>query len=113
MEKTPAVYILASQRRGSLYTGVTSVPLGRMVQHRDELIEGFTKKYGVKRLVLIEFSGDMENAIKREKQLKNWHRVWKINLIEASDPTWRDLALDYGLPPLSEPRHRKVSSSDR
>jgi putative endonuclease len=107
MEKTPAVYILTNQRHGSLYTGVTSFPVGRMIQHRDELIEGFTTRYGIKRLVLIEFAGDMENAILREKQLKNWHRQWKINLIEASNPTWRDLALDYGLEPLSEPRHRK------
>jgi putative endonuclease len=98
---------------GSLYTGVTSVPIGRMIQHRDELIDGFTKRYGIKRLVLIEFSGDMENAIRREKQLKNWHREWKINLIEASNPTWRDLALDYGLPPLCEPRHRKVGRPDQ
>jgi putative endonuclease len=113
MERTPAVYILTNQKRGSLYTGVTSVPLGRMVQHRDELIEGFTKKYGIKRLVLIEFSGDMENAILREKQLKNWHRQWKINLIEASNPTWRDLALDYGLEPLSESRHRKAARADK
>ncbi|MEN2784982.1 GIY-YIG nuclease family protein [Sphingomonas qilianensis] len=104
MERTPAVYILASQKRGSLYIGVTSVPVGRMVQHRDALIEGFTKRYGIKRLVWIEFAGVMEAAIMREKQLKNWHRDWKINLIEANNPTWRDLALDYGLPPLSAPR---------
>jgi len=112
MERTPAVYILASQKRGSLYVGVTSIPVGRMIQHRDELIDGFTKRYGIKRLVLIEFSGDMENAILREKQIKNWHRQWKINLIEASNPTWRDLALDYGLPPLSVPRHRKIARPD-
>jgi len=83
------------------------------MQHRDELIEGFTTRYGVKRLVLIEFSGDMENAIKREKQLKNWHRDWKIKLVEASNPSWRDLALDYGLPPLSEPRYRRGSGDDK
>jgi putative endonuclease len=107
MERTPAVYILASQKRGSLYIGVTSVPVGRMIQHRDELIPGFTTRYGIKRLVLIEFGDAMDGAIRREKQLKNWHRDWKINLIEASNPTWRDLALDYGLPPLSVPRCTK------
>uniref|UniRef100_UPI0032B01F36 GIY-YIG nuclease family protein n=1 Tax=Sphingomonas sp. AR_OL41 TaxID=3042729 RepID=UPI0032B01F36 len=84
-----------------------------MIQHRDELIAGFTKRYGIKRLVLIEFSGDMENAIRREKQIKNWHRQWKINLIEACNPTWRDLALDYGLAPLSAPRHRRDGGSSR
>ena len=104
MERTPAVYILVSQKRGSLYIGVTSVPIGRMIQHRDELIPGFTTRHGIKRLVLIEFFGSIETAILREKQLKNWHRDWKINLIEASNPTWRDLALDYGLPPLAVPR---------
>jgi len=104
MERTPAVYVLASQKRGTLYTGVTSQPVGRMIQHRDELIEGFTSKYGVKRLVHIEFFGDMENAILREKQLKRWHRQWKINLIEEGNPGWRDLALDYGLEPLSKPK---------
>ena len=110
MERTPAVYILTSQKRGTLYTGVTSNPIGRTIQHRDELIEGFTTKYGAKRLVLLEFFGDMENAIKREKQLKRWHRAWKINLIEATNPTWRDLALDYGLAPLSKPRWTRMDA---
>jgi putative endonuclease len=110
MERVPAVYIVASQKRGTIYTGVTSAPIGRLIQHRDELIEGFTKRYGAKRLVLIEFFGDMESAILREKQLKRWHRQWKINLIEANNPGWRDLALEYALPPLNEPRHRRRSS---
>ena len=110
MERTPATYILASQKRGTLYTGVTSMPIGRMIQHRDELIEGFTSKYGVKRLVYIEFFGDMENAILREKQLKRWHRQWKINLIEKENPGWRDLALDYGLEPLSKPRRPRLDA---
>ena len=104
MERTPAVYIVASQKRGTLYIGVTSNPIGRMIQHRDDLIKGFATKYGAKRLVLIEFFGDMEHAILREKQLKRWHRDWKINLIEATNPDWRDLALDYGLEPLSRPQ---------
>jgi putative endonuclease len=104
MEREPAVYILASQKRGRLYVGVTSLPVGRIMQHRDELIEGFTTRHGVKRLVLIERADTMDIAITREKQLKNWHRAWKINLIEAGNPTWRDLALDFGLPPLCAPR---------
>ncbi len=61
------------------------------------MINGFTRRYGVHRLVHVEFFGAMEPAILREKQLKRWHRAWKINLIEASNPQWRDLALDHGL----------------
>ncbi len=109
MERTPAVYILAGQKRGTINIGVTSVPLGRLVQHRDELIPGFTSRYGVKRLVRIEFADTMDAAIAREKQLKNWHREWKINLIETSNPFWRDLALDYGLVPLNP---RRVARMD-
>ena len=70
MERTPTVYILASQKRGTLYIGVTSDPLARWWQHRNGALDGFTKKHGVKRLVHVEFFGDMENAILREKQLK-------------------------------------------
>ena len=79
------------------------MPVGRIVQHRDELVPGFTTRYGIKRLVLIEFFGSMETAILREKQLKCWHRDWKINLIEADNPTWRDLAEDWGFDPLPPP----------
>jgi putative endonuclease len=104
MERVPAVYIVASQKRGTVYTGVTSDPIGRMIQYRQGITKGFVTKYGATRLVLIEFFGDMENAIKREKQIKAWRRAWKINLIEATNPSWRDLALDYGLDPLSTPR---------
>ena len=100
-ERTPAVYILASQKRGTLYIGVTSDPIGRLWQHRSDTVAGFTKRYGVHRLVHVEFFGDMEHAIAREKQLKRWHRDWKINLIEQHNPAWRDLAPDYGLEPLT------------
>ncbi|WP_174279369.1 GIY-YIG nuclease family protein [Sphingomonas bacterium] len=100
-QRTPAVYILAGQRRGTLYIGVTSDPLGRWWQHREKQVRGFTNRYGVTRLVLVEFFGDMEHAILREKQLKRWHRAWKINLIEATNPCWRDLAVDYGFAPLN------------
>ena len=111
-DRTPAVYILASQKRGTLYIGVTSDPVGRIHQHRENLTRGFTSRYGVKRLVYIEFCETMDAAISREKQLKRWHRPWKINLIEATNPDWRDLALDYGLEPLSQrPRLDAETSS--
>ena len=108
--RTPAVYILASQRRGTMYIGVTSDPLGRWWQHREKQLRGFTSRYGVTWLVLVEFFGDMEHAILREKQLKRWHRDWKINLIEATNPTWRDLALDYGFEPLNPRRPSRVDA---
>lgn len=93
-ERIPAVYILTGQTRGTLYIGVTSDPLTRLLQHREEMRDGFTSCHGVKRLVHIDFFGDMENAIRREKQLKNWKREWKIALIQKDNPDWRDLAPD-------------------
>ncbi len=100
----PTVYILASHRNGTLYIGVTSDLVQRLYQHRAGLIEGFTKDYGVKRLVWFEQGASMEEAIRREKQLKKWQRQWKINLIERENPDWRDLAVDLGLEMLSENR---------
>ena len=100
----PTVYILASHRNGTLYIGVTSKLLQRLYQHRAGLIDGFTKDYGVKRLVWFEQGASMEEAIRREKQLKKWQRQWKINLIEQENPDWRDLAVDLGLEMLSESR---------
>ena len=108
--RTPAVYILAGQRRGTIYIGVTSDPLGRWWQHREKQIRGFTSRYGVTRLVYVEFFGDMEHAILREKQLKRWHRDWKVELIEAANPTWRDLARDYGFEPLNPTRPSRVDA---
>ncbi len=99
--KQPCVYILASQPYGTLYIGVTSNLLGRMMQHRASRTPGFTARYGVHRLVRYEACDTMEQAILREKQLKRWHRQWKINLIEADNPQWSDLAMELGLPPLS------------
>jgi putative endonuclease len=103
MERQPAVYILASVRNGTLYIGVTSNLMGRIVQHRDGLTGGFTKRYGVKRLVWFQMADTMEAAITREKQLKVWRRAWKIELIEAENPAWRDLAEDLGFDPLPPP----------
>jgi putative endonuclease len=102
-ERNPCVYLLASGHYGTLYTGVTSDLLQRLVQHRDGLLPGFTTRYKVHRLVHFEMFGDMERAIVREKQIKNWRRQWKINLINAENPEWRDLAVGFGLPPL-DPR---------
>jgi putative endonuclease len=91
MEKRFYVYILASKRNGTIYSGVTSDIVKRVWQHRNELVEGFTRKYGVKKLVYYEIYEDAESAIKREKQLKKWKRAWKLKLIEEKNPEWRDL----------------------
>ena len=97
-ERLPCVYLLASRRHGTLYTGVTSDLLARLVQHRGGLIEGFTSRYDVTRLVWYEMADTMESAITREKQLKKWRRDWKLRLIEDRNPDWTDLAVDLGLP---------------
>jgi putative endonuclease len=94
------VYILASAFLGTLYIGVTSNLLGRLLQHRDGRFGGFTKRYGVYRLVWFEMADTMEAAIETEKRIKKWRRDWKIALIEEKNPTWNDLAVDLGLPPL-------------
>ncbi|MFC6632497.1 GIY-YIG nuclease family protein [Microbulbifer taiwanensis] len=91
MNRQPCVYILASKRNGTLYTGVTSNLIQRIWQHKNDFIKGFTTKYGVKTLVWFELHGTMENAINREKTIKNWQRAWKLNLIEKSNRHWRDL----------------------
>ena len=91
MEKQPAVYILASERNGTLYIGVTSDLIGRTWQHREHLTEGFTKRYGVSLLVWYEMHGDMSSAIQREKQIKKWNRAWKLRLIQEQNPRWQDL----------------------
>ncbi len=87
----PCVYILASKRNGVLYIGVTSALADRMAQHTHGLIEGFTKRYGVKLLVYYEFHATMPDAIRREKQLKEWQRAWKVRLIASMNPEWRNL----------------------
>lgn len=91
MEKEFYIYILASKRHGNLYIGVTSNLVQRVYQHRNKILEGFTKKYSVHRLVYFERYDCAESAIKREKRLKSWHRRWKIELIESLNPEWRDL----------------------
>jgi putative endonuclease len=93
-QKTYFVYILASNKYGTLYVGVTSDLLSRIYQHKDEWFEGFTKKYGVKKLVYYEQHLDVSQAILREKQIKKWRRDWKINLIERDNPHWVDIYLE-------------------
>ncbi len=100
-ERNPCVYILASARYGTLYVGVTSDLVGRLWQHRNNVLPGFTRRHRIHRLVHFEMFGDMINAIAREKQVKNWHRQWKINLINEHNPHWADLAVGLGLPPLA------------
>ena len=89
--KQPCVYILSSQRNGTLYIGITSNLVKRVWEHKGHLAEGFTKEYGVDRLVWYEAHETMESAILREKQLKKWNRAWKIRLIEEVNPDWKDL----------------------
>jgi len=90
-EKRPAVYILGSHRNGTLYIGVTSDLIKRVWQHRDGTVDGFTKAYDVHDLVYFELHSSMKQAIVREKQMKKWNRSWKVELIEKSNPHWRDL----------------------
>lgn len=85
------VYILTSQRNGTLYIGVTNDLERRAYQHADKQLEGFTKRYGVDRLVYFEETNSIETAILREKQLKRWNRAWKVELIEKHNPEWKDL----------------------
>jgi putative endonuclease len=91
VDKKPCVYILASKRNGTLYVGVTSDVVKRAWEHRNGLIDGFTKKYSIHSLVYYELHENMLVAITREKQIKKWNRVWKLRLIEQGNPQWRDL----------------------
>ena len=99
-ERKPCVYVLASGYNGTLYIGVTSDLIARVIQHRTGAFEGFTKRYHVFRLVYYEVADTMDAAIVREKQLKRYRREWKRNLIERENPTWDDLAVMFGLEPL-------------
>jgi len=89
--KQPCVYLLTSKRNGTLYAGVTSNLVKRIWEHKNNVVEGFTKKYGVHALVWYELHDSMETAIQREKNIKNWNREWKIKLIEKMNPKWNDL----------------------
>jgi putative endonuclease len=85
------VYIITNERNGTLYTGVTSDLQKRIWQHKNETVEGFSEKYGLKTLVWYEVHDDINEAIKREKQIKKWERKWKLRMIEDMNPGWEDL----------------------
>lgn len=91
MERQPCVYLLASKRNGTLYVGMTSNLVRRVWEHKQHLVEGFTQKHGVHRLVWYEGHDTIVSAISREKAIKNWRRSWKIKIIEQMNPRWRDL----------------------
>ena len=99
-DRQPCVYMLASGFNATLYTGVTSNLIGRIVQHRNGTFDGFTKRHGIKRLVWFDTTDSMIDAIASEKRLQGWRREWKKNLIERDNPGWNDLAISLGLPPL-------------
>ncbi|HEV2606660.1 MAG TPA: GIY-YIG nuclease family protein [Xanthomonadaceae bacterium] len=90
-ERCPCVYILANSMRGTLYAGVTSDLVQRIFQHKNDEIVGFTHRYQVHTLVWYELHESMESAIRREKEIKEWKRAWKLELVETSNPDWRDL----------------------
>ena len=102
MERIPVVYIVASGRNGTLYTGVTSDLPKRIFEHRTKAVPGFTADHNCNRLVWFEVHVEMESAILREKRIKKWNRAWKLRLLEEQNPTWRDLAEDLGFDPLDE-----------
>ena len=83
--------MLANKRNGTLYIGVTSNLVKRAYEHKNNIIDGFTKKYNIHKLVYYEISDDIESAIRREKQLKKWNRKWKLEIIEKNNPEWKDL----------------------
>jgi len=89
--KQPTVYIMASKKNGTLYIGVTSELVKRIWEHKNDLVEGYTKRYKVHNLVWYELHDNMDAAIEREKNMKEWKRVWKIKLIEKDNPNWNDL----------------------
>ena len=93
-EEQPAVYILASAKNGTLYTGVTSDLVKRIWEHKNNLVDGFTKRYSVHDLVWFELHDTMDSAINREKNIKEWKRAWKLKMIEKDNPAWRDLYID-------------------
>ena len=89
--KNGYIYILTNQKNGTLYIGVTSDLVKRIWQHKNKFVDSFSKKYTLDKLVYYETFNDIESAIQREKKLKNWHRQWKINLINENNPEWIDL----------------------
>lgn len=95
MQKTCAVYIMTNYSETSLYIGVTSNLPKRVWEHKNKVVKGFTEKYNINKLVYYELTDSIESAINREKQLKRWHRQWKINLIKEMNPNFKDLSLEW------------------
>ena len=91
------VYILANKNNSTIYIGVTNDLVRRIYEHKNNVVKGFTQKYNVHKLVYFEQTENIENAIIREKQLKNWHREWKFNLVKSTNPQFKDLSADIGL----------------
>ena len=91
------VYILTNKTNKVLYIGVTNDLEHRIFEHKNKIVEGFTKKYNLNKLIYYEVTKDISSAIEREKQLKNWHRDWKINLVNSFNPMWKDLGTNFGL----------------
>ena len=102
-DKTYYVYTLASDKNGTLYTGVTNNLARRVYSHRTKVLKGFTQKYSISILVYYEVYGDINAAISREKQLKKWNRAWKLQLIEKHNPGWYDLLKDGEILALDDP----------
>ena len=94
MKKLPCVYIVTNKKNGTLYIGVTTQLSQRIWQHKEKVVDGFSKRYELNLLVYYEMHGSIESAIVREKQLKNWNRQWKLKLIYEFNPEWLDLYLD-------------------
>src|SRR5262245_31065757 len=108
MDKQPCVYLLASSRNGTLYLGVTSALVARVWQHREHIVEGFSDRHGVTRLVWFELHDTMDSAIQREKRIKKWNRAWKLRLIDEVNPSWRAL-----LPDINDQTPRATSMDSR
>ncbi len=94
-DKQYYVYVLTNKSNKVLYIGITNDLVRRMFEHKNKLVNGFTKKYNLMKLVYYEATGDVESAIRREKQIKNWHRDWKINLVNQFNPEWRDFSEEF------------------
>ena len=112
-ERIPCVYMLASAYNGTLYVGVTSNLVGRILQHRAGSFDGHALRYGIDRLVYFEIAETMAAAIAREKQLKRYRREWKRNLIERKNPAWNDLAAGFGLKAQASSPSRAVDPGTR
>ena len=95
MNKTYAVYIMTNYSQASFYIGITGNLQKRVWEHKNKFVEGFTKRYNIDRLVYYELTDSVETALNREKQLKRWHRDWKINLIKEMNPQFKDLSMDW------------------